>query len=69
MNERGFLHPVSSSLLHGLALLPRHFPQQSPPESERAKQIVALVEKAAALIDRQGRRPFPGVQAERQRVA
>jgi len=35
------------------------FSQQSPPESERAKQIVALVEKAAALIDRQGKAAFP----------
>jgi cytochrome c len=33
--------------------------QQSPPESERARQIVALVETAAALIDSKGRSIFP----------
>ena len=31
----------------------------APPESEQAKQIVALVEKAAALIDSKGRSIFP----------
>ena len=31
----------------------------TPPESEQAKQLVALVEKAAALIDSKGRSIFP----------
>ena len=35
------------------------FSQQSPPESEKAKQIVALVDKAAALIDSKGKAAFP----------
>jgi methyl-accepting chemotaxis protein len=35
------------------------FSQQAPPESEKAKQIVALVEKAAALIDSKGKSVFP----------
>jgi methyl-accepting chemotaxis protein len=33
--------------------------QQSPPESDKAKQIVALVDKAAALIDSKGKSVFP----------
>ena len=47
--------------LAGLAInfaLPT-FAQQAPPESEQAKQIVALVEKASALIDSKGRSIFP----------
>ena len=35
------------------------FSQQSPPESDKAKEIVALVEKAAALIDAKGKAAFP----------
>jgi methyl-accepting chemotaxis protein len=35
------------------------FSQQSPPESEKAKQIVALVDKAAALVDSKGKSAFP----------
>ena len=35
------------------------FSQQSPPESPKAKQIVALVDKAAALIDSKGKSVFP----------
>jgi methyl-accepting chemotaxis protein len=31
----------------------------APPESEQAKQIVALVEKAATLIDSKGKSIFP----------
>ena len=34
------------------------FSQQSPPTSEKAKQIVALVDKAAALIESQGKAAF-----------
>ena len=51
--------------LIGLAIsfaLPTFAQQQdtaAPPESEQAKQIVALVEKAAALIDSKGRSIFP----------
>jgi signal transduction histidine kinase len=32
--------------------------EQSPPDSPQAKQIVALVEKAAALVERQGKAAF-----------
>ena len=35
------------------------FSQQSPPASEKAKQIEALVNKAAALIESQGKAAFP----------
>ena len=35
------------------------FSQQSPPVSEKAKQIAALVDKAAALIDSKGKAVFP----------
>jgi cytochrome c len=34
------------------------FSQQSPPASERAKQVEALVNKAAALIERNGKASF-----------
>jgi cytochrome c len=33
--------------------------QQSPPASEKAKQIEALVNKAAALIESKGKATFP----------
>jgi cytochrome c len=32
--------------------------QQSPPSSEKAKQIEALVNKAAAMVDEQGKAAF-----------
>jgi cytochrome c len=35
------------------------FSQQSPPTSEKAKQIEALVNKAAARIDKEGKAVFP----------
>ena len=35
------------------------FSQQSPPVSEKAKQIEALVNKAAALIESKGKATFP----------
>jgi cytochrome c len=35
------------------------FAQRSPPESDRARAIVALVDKAAALIDAKGKAAFP----------
>jgi len=34
------------------------FSQQSPPDSEKAKQVVALVDKAAAMLDKQGSSGF-----------
>jgi hypothetical protein len=37
------------------------FSQQGPPPSERAKQVEALVTKAAALIDNKGKAAFEGV--------
>ena len=42
-----------------LAGSPPAFSQQSPPEPEKAKQIAALVDKAAALIDSKGKSVFP----------
>ena len=41
-----------------LGVIPSAFSQQAPPQSERAKQIVALVDKAAALIDSKGKAAF-----------
>jgi len=35
------------------------FAQESPPQSDKAKEIVALVEKAASLIDAKGKAAFP----------
>jgi hypothetical protein len=35
------------------------FAQQAPPPSEKAKQIEALVRKAAAIIDKMARQPLP----------
>lgn len=35
------------------------FSQQSPPKSHKAKQIVALVEKAAAQVESKGKAVFP----------
>ena len=32
---------------------------QSPPDSGKAKQVVALVEKAAAMIESKGKAAFP----------
>ena len=32
---------------------------QAPPDSEKAKQVVALVEKAAAMIESKGKAAFP----------
>ena len=34
------------------------FAQQSPPDSDKAKQIVALVDKAAALVNAKGKAAF-----------
>jgi cytochrome c len=34
------------------------FSQESPPESQKSKQIVALVEKAAALVEKDGKAAF-----------
>ena len=42
-----------------LGVVPSAFSQQAPPESEKAKQIVALVDKAAVLIDSKGKSIFP----------
>ena len=44
------------------------FSQQGPPPSERAKQVEALVTKAAALIDNRGKAAFEDFRKERQRV-
>jgi signal transduction histidine kinase len=41
-----------------LGVMSPAYSQQSPPESEKAKQIVALVDKAAALIDSKGKAAF-----------
>ena len=51
---------VALPLLTGLyGTVSPAFSQQSPPESEKAKQIVGLVDKAAALIDSKGKSVYP----------
>ncbi|MEO6780357.1 MAG: cache domain-containing protein [Bradyrhizobium sp.] len=42
-----------------LAIASPAFSQQSPPTSERAKQVKALVDKAAVVIDSNGKASFP----------
>ena len=39
------------------------------PQSKEAKQIVALVDKAAALTESKGKIRLPGIQEERKRMA
>ena len=55
-------HPKSRSLLFaiGLAILTASSAssQSGPPASERAKQVEALVTKAAALVDSKGKQAF-----------
>ena len=46
-------------LAGSLGVISPAFSQQSPPESVKAKKIVALVDKAAALIDAKGKSVFP----------
>jgi len=46
-------------VLAGLVgVVPSAFSQEAPPPSAKAKQIVALVDKAAALIDSKGKAAF-----------
>ena len=59
---------VGLALTIFLATASPAFSQQGPPPSERAKQVEALVTKAAALIDDKGKGSFRGFQKERQRV-
>jgi cytochrome c len=47
------------SILYGLSALA----QQAPPDSEQAKQVVALVQKAAALINAKGKAAFAEMRA------
>jgi len=48
--------PLFAGLLGAISPV---YSQQSPPESEEAKRIVALVDKAAALIGSKGKSVFP----------
>jgi methyl-accepting chemotaxis protein len=52
---------IGATLLYGglLGGMSPAYSQRSPPDSDKAKQIVALVEKAAALIDSKGQSLFP----------
>ena len=51
---------TSSFVLAGLlSIASPAFSQQSPPDSEQARQVVALVDKAAALVDSKGTAVFP----------
>ena len=45
--------------LVGMAMINPVIAQQAPPTSEKAKQIEALVNKAAALIESKGKSIFP----------
>lgn len=59
MNGKAFF--TSIVLLAGLSGVPLlAFSQSSPPTSDTAKQTEALVDKAAALIDSQGKAAFSG---------
>ncbi|HZP87177.1 MAG TPA: cache domain-containing protein [Burkholderiales bacterium] len=51
---------VARFLIYGglLGLMSAASAQQAPPQSEQAKQTVALVEKAAALLDAKGKAAF-----------
>jgi cytochrome c len=57
MNEKNLL--VGALLVATLtASVPAAHCQSSPPMSERARQVEALVNKAAALVDRKGKAAF-----------
>jgi cytochrome c len=49
---------VALALAGAIPLAPPAFSQAAPPPSDKAKQIVALVDKAAALIDSKGEAAF-----------
>ena len=57
---------VGFTILLAVALLV--FAQQAPPPSVKAKPIEALVTKAAALIDKNGKAAFAEFRKKRQRV-
>ena len=56
------------SLLLGGVQVSTGLAQQSPPMSEKSKQIESLVNKAATLIESQGKAAFRRPQEEGQRV-
>jgi cytochrome c len=56
MNTKTLLMGFALAIL--LAAASPAFSQQAPPPSEKAKQTEALVNKAAALIDKNGRAAF-----------
>ncbi|MGB7256856.1 MAG: cache domain-containing protein [Pseudolabrys sp.] len=56
MSAKTFLTGLSITLL--LAAASPAFSQKAPPPSEKAKQTEAMVDKAAALIDKNGKAAF-----------
>ena len=56
MNPKVLL--IGFALTISLAAASPVFSQQAPPSSEKAKQVVALVNKAAVLIDKDGKAAF-----------
>jgi len=53
MNPKTLL--ISFALTKSLAARSPVFSQQAPPSSDKAKQVMALVNKAAVLIDKDGK--------------
>ena len=49
---------LAFSAFLGLSLASPAYSQNAPPDSERARQVVALVNKAAALVERKGKAAF-----------
>ena len=55
---------ATAFLLASLVLCGTHaLAQQAPPDSDRAKEVVALVEKAAAFINAEGKAAFAEMRA------
>jgi signal transduction histidine kinase len=57
MSPRGLVKVLCATVILATAATPSAA-EPAPPESQRAKEVQALVEKAAALIDQQGRSAF-----------
>jgi methyl-accepting chemotaxis protein len=56
--------PASMFLLAVLLAIPQFASPKSPPPSEKAQLTEALVNKAAALIDREGKAAFPELRVK-----
>jgi len=56
---------IASAFLFASSILcgPTVFAQQAPPKSDKAKEVVALVEKATALINAKGKAAFSEMRA------